>query len=332
MSRNELDIHTQIDNTSFVREDTSYQNGNHPEKEPLPDGLELYFRDIRDIPFLSADAEASLANAYQEVLADISTETDEPTQELLQTKAHELRTQLITPYLLFAVKKALKFSDRNVPLLDLIQAANESLLGAVRTFDPAKGRFTTLADSWMFRDIMTAIDKEGNNITVPRHVGDGMRKIHNAIKDYENTCEGGNPPIEYLVKATGLSEEHVGRYLQARDMRFMTSLDEEISNEQNGPRRDESLFEDKNSLSPEEDAIVTCMKDDFLKCLNDLLTPQQIEVLCLKYGIGRDEHTYIEIGKTIGFSRERARQVHDEAMEKLQNSEELREKLIEYLQ
>jgi RNA polymerase primary sigma factor len=260
------------------------------------DSIQAYFRDIKATPLLKAEEEVSLA---KRIAKGDSTAF----------------TAMVQANLRLVVSIALKYTNRGMHLLDLIQEGNMGLMKAVEKFDHRKGfRFSTYASWWIRQAVTRAIGNKANTIRLPIHVQNTMRRISEATKELR-AITNEDPSIGDIAKLLKIDEARIEELMQAAQSPI--SLDAPIGD---GDKTVAVFIEDKSAIAPDEDVIAraeTAQVEDVLCTLPD----REARVLRLRFGIGeRREYTLSEIGREMSLSRERIRQIETEALAKMRTA------------
>jgi len=263
----------------------------------------LYLKEIGRYPLLSAEQERSLACVAH--LGDL-----------------RAKERLILSNLRLVVYAAREYTLRgSLSFLDLVQEGNMGLIRAVGKFDPERGfRFSTYALWWIHHAIRRVVAQEGRTVRLPLSVIQMAQKIERAERALLD--ERGTPPGDHQVAhVLGISVE---RLLQVK-----TALQAGVSLEaaaSNGEQTDASeLLVDHETPSPAQAAWQVLWREA-LEGELPKLSPRQHQVFRLRYGLVDDTaHTLAEIGKRLGISRERARQLEKQALDKLRRSDRLRQ-------
>ena len=220
--------------------------------------------------------------------------------------------QMVNSNLRLVVSVAREYAGRGIPLLDLIQEGSIGLLVAAKKFDYTLDfRFSTYATKWIRQGISRYLLNHANLIRVPAHTAERIRKVI-SLRGAWIQQNGAEPTEEELAKACDVSAEKLRQLMQLHPEIF--SIDAPVGEEGSAG----TVLEDIHAPQPYETLIREELKhtmDDLLNMLSD----RQRQVLQMHFGM-TDSVCYSleEIGKQLGISKERARQIERQAMEKLQ--------------
>lgn len=258
------------------------------------DLVKIYLREIGKMSVLSQTKEITLAKKAKE--GDL-----EAKQELVR---HNLR---------LVVSIAKRYLNRGMSFLDLIQEGNLGLLKAVEKFDPERGyKFSTYATWWIRQGITRSLSDKSRTIRLPVHVVElinKLRKINIKLGDKL----GRTPTEEELAKELDIDTQKVKEIIQI--MELPVSLHSRVSQEEEGDLED--FITDDEHLTPEGFADGVLLGVDINKALK-CLTLKEAAVIRLRFGLdsGR-QRTLEEVGKILGVTRERVRQLEFRALKKL---------------
>jgi len=260
----------------------------------VTDPVRLYLRDIAKVPLLTAEQEVELAKRVEQGDMDA-----------LQ--------RFVRANLRLVVSIAKRYLGRGMSLLDLVQEGNLGLMRAVEKYDWRRGyRFSTYATWWIRQAITRAIADQGRTIRLPVHMADSITKYRRALAQL--TQELGRPPRpEELAEAMSVQPEKVEQIIQAAQRTI--SLDSPLSGEDETNLGD--IIADEVTRSPQQIAEEVLLQRDVAEVL-ECLNPRQRLVLQLRFGLGNGTpHTLAEVGSQLNISRERVRQLENEALRKL---------------
>ena len=253
-----------------------------------------FLSEIRAIPMLSAEEERALARR--------SAQGDE-----------EAIRQLVDSNLRLVVSVAREYAGRGVALLDLIQEGSIGLLVAARKFDyTLELRFSTYATKWIRQGVTRCLMNHGGLIRVPLHTAERIRKVTQAQKELLQE-QGREPSIAQIAQRTEIPEAKVAELLRLRPE--VCSLDVPAGEDEDTLGM---LLEDIRAPQPQEE-LVRRELERMLRQLLSALNERQSRVLRLRSGMEDGVcHSLEQVGKLLGVSKERARQIERQAIDKLQ--------------
>lgn len=267
-------------------------------------------------------AAETAARAVDEVVAPlgISVSRFRAIQKELKAAHGDLRRardSLVTSNLRLVFSVAKKYTNRPLPILDLVQEGNIGLMRAIEKFDYRRGwKFSTYAIWWIKQAISRSIADHGRTIRLPVHLHEKAAKIERTSARLR--IELGRPPSTYeIATALELEVRQVERLLNMS--RETVSLDLPVGEE--GDVRFGDLVEDEKAPDPVGVADLTKLKEAVLDAFDDLAERERTIVM-MRFGIGYpDQMTLEEIGQFFRISRERVRQVEARALQKLRSPE-----------
>lgn len=276
------------------------------------DFIEMYLQEIGKIPLLTAEQEIVLAKRIAQ-------------------GDQRARQEMAEANLRLVVSVAKKYQGYNLSLLDLIQEGNVGLMKAIDRFDYTRGyKFSTYATWWIRQAIGRAVADKTHTVRTPQHIADYMRKIANFEEDHRQK-HGSNPSDAELAEKMELPEAEIKR-VKALSL-YARSLEEPAV--ASGADEDSQLLDaiSNDEFSSQYTPVVEELQLESLRKMFDMLEIRERIILEKRYGIrfvkcGKgwtveydEPETLEDIGKMLGISRERVRQIQNEALEKLRNEE-----------
>ena len=279
------------------------------DRAPLnTDAIWQYLKDIHNIPLLTREQEVVLAQRFEQ---------GDP----------EALNEFARANLRLVVSIAKKYVGRGLPLIDLIQEGNIGLMRSVHKFDWRRGfKFSTYATWWIRQAVTRAAADKGRVVRLPVHVREELTKL-GAAQQLLTQQLGREPSDQELAKELGI------RTTRVREIRLAAHLPSSID-QPFGEREDMSLADvvaDENERGPEERMHAALAAAATDRAMTAALTPREKLVVQMRFGIGdRAIYPLDAIGRHLGLTRERVRQIERNALGKLRAphvSEQLREHL-----
>lgn len=268
-----------------------------PEARPsygVDGALQLYMREVAEVNLLTIEEENALAARIHA--------GDEAARE------HMIRANLR-----LVVKIAREYEGFGMPLLDLINEGNMGLMRAVERFDPAKGgKLSTYASWWIKQSIRRGIANQAKTIRLPIHAIDKLSKAQRMANEMRETL-GREPEPEELADALGVKTSRLNE-IRTAALR-PASLDAPMGDEDSNVLAE--VVKDENARTPYEHLEEKTLLG-MLGHLVEKLGPREKKIIRLRFGLdGRGEKTLEEIGEQFGLTRERIRQLQNEALQRL---------------
>src|SRR6266536_1388415 len=289
----------------------------------MGDSVHTYLKSIGRTSLLTAEQEVNLAKRIEAGLyaehtlatekglrKDYRRDLEEVAADGRRAKAHMLEANLR-----LVVSVAKKYSDRGLSLLDVVQEGNLGLIRAVEKFDYTKGyKFSTYAMWWIRQAIQRGFADSARTIRLPVHVLEMLSKLSRVERDMHQRL-GREPTPEELAVELDRTPDQIEELL--RTSRQPISLDSTIG--EDGETSIGDLIEDIDAPEAGELVDRQLMADQLRRALADL-TPREAVIMSMRFGLhDGNPHTLDEIGKHLGLTRERIRQLEKQSLSKLRH-------------
>ena len=291
------------------------------------DPVRMYLKEIGKVPLLTAAEEIDLAMKIEAGVeaSEKLKAADKGKAELDRRERRRLRRieqvgldakrQLIEANLRLVVSIAKRHVGRGMQFLDLIQEGNLGLIRAVEKFDYTKGfKFSTYATWWIRQAITRAIADQARTIRIPVHMVETINKLARVRRRLTQEL-GRDPTPEEMAEEMDLPPDRI-REIQKISQEPI-SLDTPIGEEEDSRLGD--FIEDEKATVPIGAALESMTRELVAEALSSLSERERM-VLALRYGIGDDHHrTLEEVGRELGVTRERIRQIESKALARLRH-------------
>jgi RNA polymerase primary sigma factor len=288
----------------------------------IDDTIGLYIKEVGRVPLLTAEEEVMLAKRMEAgKIAQEKLDRDgldgEERAELRQVVQDGLaaREHLIRANSRLVISVAKRYIGRGVPFLDLIQEGNIGLIRTADKFNYRLGhKFSTYATWWIRQAVTRAIADQSRTIRVPVHMGDQINKLLRTTHRLTQEL-GREPTSEELAAAMEIPTQKAEEMMKVA--RQPLSLDMSIDAEGDSELGD--FIEDEDGVAPDEEVTSSMLRESLRYILQDL-PPREVRILQLRYGLVDGEtYTLEEVGKKLGVTRERVRQIEAQALSRLRH-------------
>jgi len=289
----------------------------------MGDSVHTYLKSIGRTSLLTAEQEVDLAKRieaglFAEHKLDTEPDLSEDFRRDLEAVAEDGRrakAHMLEANLRLVVSVAKKYTDRGLSLLDVVQEGNLGLIRAVEKFDYSKGyKFSTYAMWWIRQAIQRGFADSARTIRLPVHVLEMLSKLSRVERDMHQRL-GREPTPEELAVELDRTPDQIEELL--RTSRQPISLDSTIG--EDGETSIGDLIEDTDAPEASEMVDRQLMAEQLRSAL-DALTPREATIMSMRFGLyDGNPHTLDEIGRALGLTRERIRQLEKQSLSKLRH-------------
>jgi RNA polymerase primary sigma factor len=289
----------------------------------MGDSVHTYLKSIGRTSLLTAEQEVDLAKRIEAGLfAEHKLETEPGLSDGLRRDLEDVaedgrraKAHMLEANLRLVVSVAKKYTDRGLSLLDVVQEGNLGLIRAVEKFDYTKGyKFSTYAMWWIRQAIQRGFADSARTIRLPVHVLEMLSKLSRVERDMHQRL-GREPTPEELAVELDRTPDQIEELL--RTSRQPISLDSTIG--EDGETSIGDLIEDVDAPEASEMVDRQLMAEQLRTAL-DALTPREATIMSMRFGLyDGNPHTLDEIGRALGLTRERIRQLEKQSLSKLRH-------------
>lgn len=282
---------------SDVSVDHQDERERRKEESIFDDSVKLYLQQLTKLSLATHDQEKDFARRILE-------------------GDQEAREALIVANLRLVVSIAKKYTNRGLLFLDLIQEGNLGLLRSIEKFDYTMGyKFSTYSTWWIRQAITRALAEQSRVIRIPVHIMEIVNKVRKHIRIFVQE-NGREPTTEELSSKVDIPVDRIEEVV--RLTQEPVSLEVSVGNKEDTSL--ENYISNDDAVSPEEAVIDSLLRDQINRVL-ELLTEREQMVVKLRFGLDDGiPRSLEEIGRILGVTRERVRQVEEKALKKLRTN------------
>ncbi|NLX09684.1 MAG: sigma-70 family RNA polymerase sigma factor [Chloroflexi bacterium] len=301
------------------------QDAGYQQALETDDVVGLYLKEAGRVPLLTAEEEVMLAKRMEagelaaeqlrEYRGDLPDETIEELEALV-ADGEAAQEYLVRANSRLVISVAKKYIGRGVPFLDLIQEGNIGLIRAARKFEYQRGhKFSTYATWWIRQAVSRAVADQGRTIRVPVHMGDQINRLRRTSTRLTQEL-GREATTEEIAVAMETTLDKIQDLIEIsrRPISLETPIEEDADSEFG------DFIEDQTTPQPTEVVTQNLLREHLAQALGRL-PEREAHILQLRYGLLDGEtHTLEEVGRQIGVTRERVRQLEAQALNRLRHS------------
>lgn len=269
------------------------------------DILQMYLKDVGKTKMITHKEELELAKTI--------TEGSEKEAELAKKKLVKANLRLV-------ISIAKRYIGNGVLFMDLVQEGSLGLIKAAEKFDYTKKfRFSTYATWWIRQTITRAIANNSKTIRIPVHMLDKIRTFKKEFSrlSYELGREPRDSELMEVLKVSKKKLDSIKKAIMSEPISLETPVTDDLTIS--------DYIEDDSCKSPESYTELNGMSKDVEELL-EFLDEREKNIIIKRFGINEQEcHTLEQLGKSMGFSKERIRQLEGDALRKLRNNDEIKE-------
>lgn len=264
------------------------------------DAFNRYLTDISQIPMITAEREAELANLIHQG----------------GKAGDKAREELVRANLRFVISVAKRYEGRGMTLEDLVNEGNIGLLQAADHFDETRGfKFISYAVCWIRQSIMVSLSKNNGAVRLPCNRVILASRIRELTKQFLQE-HLRKPTVEELADLTGESESIISSILG--HMHKAASLDESLAEDSDTTHAD--MLAAGDEVAPDRTVDEESLRTDIHMVMSHVLNTREQRVISMSFGLDGHQYGPEEIGSRLGLTRERVRQLRERSIQKIRES------------